>query len=107
MRVLVTGGTGFVGSHTAKALKEAGHIVRILVRSKKKAVSIFESLGVEIDEIILGDITDSDAVEIAVKGCDAVIHSAAMVATAEKYANEVYETNVGVTLGYDIKACND
>jgi dihydroflavonol-4-reductase len=64
---------------------------------KKKAVSIFERLGVEIDEIILGDITDSDAVETAVKGCDAVIHSAAMVATAEKYANEVYETNVGGT----------
>ncbi len=37
------------------------------------------------------------AVEAAVRGCDAVIHSAAMVATAEKYANEVYETNVGGT----------
>lgn len=97
MRVLVTGGTGFVGSHTAKALKEAGHIVRLLVRSEEKAVSIFERLGVEIDEIILGDITDKDAVEVAIKGCDAVIHSAAMVATAEKHANEVYETNVGGT----------
>jgi len=97
MRVLVTGGTGFVGSHTAKALKEAGHTVRLLVRSEKKAASIFESLGVEIDEIILGDITDKKAVEAAVRGCDAVIHSAAMVATAEKYAKEVYETNVGGT----------
>jgi dihydroflavonol-4-reductase len=97
MRVLVTGATGFVGSHTAKALKEAGHTVRLLVRSEKKAASIFESLGVEIDEIILGDITDEKAVEAAVRGCDAVIHSAAMVATAEKYANEVYETNVGGT----------
>ena len=97
MRVLVTGGTGFVGSQSAKALKEAGHFVRLLVRSEHKAVSIFERLGVEIDEILLGDITDKEAVEAAVKGCDAVIHSAAMVATAEKYADEVYKTNIGGT----------
>ncbi|NRB42722.1 MAG: SDR family NAD(P)-dependent oxidoreductase [Pseudomonadales bacterium] len=97
MKVLVTGGTGFVGSHTAKALKEAGHHVRLLVRSKDKAKSVFNKLGIEIDDIIVGDITDKAAVAKAVAGCDAVIHSAAMVSTAAKDAQRVYETNVGGT----------
>ncbi|MGJ8686230.1 MAG: SDR family NAD(P)-dependent oxidoreductase [Spongiibacteraceae bacterium] len=97
MKVLVTGGTGFVGSHTAKALKEAGHHVRLLVRSASKAEKVFDKLGVEIDEIIIGDVTDKQSVETAVAGCDAVVHSAAMVSTADKYADLVRETNVGGT----------
>lgn len=97
MKVLVTGGTGFVGSHTAKALKEAGHYVRLLVRSENKAKSVFEKLGVEIDEFIVGDITDKSAVTLAIAGCEAVVHSAAMVSTAEKDAEQVRETNVGGT----------
>lgn len=94
MKVLVTGGTGFIGSHTAKALKEAGHQVRLLVRSENKAKSIFEKLGSEIDEIIIGDVTDKTVVTRAVTGCDAVIHTAAMVSTAKKDAAQMYETNV-------------
>lgn len=97
MKVLVTGGTGFVGSHTAKALKDAGHTVRLLVRSETKAQAIFKQLGVEIDEIINGDVTDKEAVARAVEGCDAVVHSAAMVSTAEKDAEQVKATNVGGT----------
>jgi dihydroflavonol-4-reductase len=97
MKVLVTGGTGFVGSHTAKALKAAGHQVRLLVRSESKARAVFKNLGIEIDDIVIGDVTDKAAVAQAVAGCDAVIHSAAMVSTAEKDAEQVYETNVGGT----------
>jgi dihydroflavonol-4-reductase len=97
MKVLVTGGTGFVGSHTAKALKEAGYRIRLLVRSESKAKSVFSKHGIEIDEILVGDVTDPAAVASAVEGCDAVIHSAAMVSTAEKYAEDVRKTNVGGT----------
>ncbi len=97
MKVLVTGGTGFVGSHTAKALKHAGHQVRLLVRSESKTKSVFDNLGIEIDEVLVGDITDKFAVASAVDGCDAVIHSAAMVSTAKKDAKQVHETNVGGT----------
>ncbi len=97
MKVLVTGATGFVGSHTAKALIDAGHSVRLLVRSKTKTIEVFERLGCRIEDIHLGDITDENAVKKAVAGCDAVIHSAAMVSTAEKDAEMVYKTNVGGT----------
>lgn len=94
MKVLVTGGTGFVGSHTARALKEAGHSVRLLVRSKSKAEKIYANFNIDIDEYMMGDITDPAAVKVAVEGCDAVIHTAAMVSTVEKYADLVYQTNV-------------
>lgn len=97
MKVLVTGGTGFVGSHTAKALKEAGHQVRLLVRSASKAKTVLDRLGIDIDDIIIGDITDKHSVETAVAGCDAVVHAAAMVSTADKDADLVRETNVGGT----------
>ena len=88
MNVLVTGGTGFVGSHTAKALKRAGHHVRVLARSEPKAESVFKAIDVDVDEIMVGDVTDPVAVARAIKGCDAVIHSAAMVSTADKHAEE-------------------
>lgn len=97
MKVLVTGGTGFVGSHTAKALQEAGHQVRLLVRSATKAESVFKSLGITIDDIVVGDVTDPEAVMQAVKGCDAVIHTAALVSTAKKFAELVRKTNVDGT----------
>jgi nucleoside-diphosphate-sugar epimerase len=97
MDVLVTGGTGFVGSHTAAALKKKGHRVRLLVRSADKAERVLKNLGISVDEIIVGDVIDAESVKRAVAGCDAVIHSAAIVATAEKHAELVDKTNVGGT----------
>jgi uncharacterized protein YbjT (DUF2867 family) len=45
MKVLVTGGTGFVGSHTVKAIVDAGHDLRLLVRSPDRLASALEPLG--------------------------------------------------------------
>ncbi len=97
MKILVTGGTGFVGSVTAKALLDAGHDVRLLVRSEEKAQRVCQSLDMQVSDIALGDVTDKDSVEKAIAGCDAVVHTAAVVATAEKYADMVYRTNVDGT----------
>ena len=83
MRVLVTGATGFVGSHAAKALQEAGHTVRALVRTPAKLETVTARVGVDLSslETVEGDIADAEAVTAAVDGCDAVVHAAAVVGT--------------------------
>ena len=91
MRVMITGGTGFVGYHSAKALMNAGHEVCLLVRSEEKARKLY---GDDTPDCIVGDIVDADSVARALEGCDAAIHSAAMVSTDRKDADRVYNTNV-------------
>lgn len=94
MKVLVTGATGFVGSHTVKVLKQAGFHLQVLVRNFQKASQILADIGTEADAYFVGDITDAATVKKAVAGCDAVVHTAAMVSTSEKDAELVYKTNV-------------
>jgi nucleoside-diphosphate-sugar epimerase len=79
MRVLVTGATGFVGSHTARALLAAGHRVRVLARSRAKVEAVFGARAAQLDDVVVGDMTDADAVARALAGCEAVVHAAALV----------------------------
>ena len=74
MRVFLTGGTGFIGGHVARALRERGDEVVALVRSPEKAGALRE-LGVELRE---GDIRDRTRLGREMAGCDAVIHGAAV-----------------------------
>jgi uncharacterized protein YbjT (DUF2867 family) len=64
VKVLVTGGTGFVGPHVVRAIQDAGHDVRALVR--KGSIP-----GTEPSQ---GDITDPESLRRAVNGVDAVVH---------------------------------
>ncbi|HBQ39843.1 MAG TPA: epimerase, partial [Halieaceae bacterium] len=77
MRVMITGATGFVGYHTAQALLAAGHEVSVLVRSVDKLLNLFGENRVH--QVVRGDVTDPQQVARALDGCDAVVHSAAMV----------------------------
>lgn len=79
MRVLVTGATGFVGFHAVKRLLGEGHGVRALVRDRDKGARVLRPLGVAEEDLIVGDMTDGEAVTRALEGCDAVIHAAAGV----------------------------
>ena len=86
MRVLITGGLGFIGAWTARTLLEQGHSVRTFDvhdnRSLFDAIVSDHASGVEHRA---GDITDADAVDAAVEGCDAVVHLAAvLIPTARK-----------------------
>ena len=73
MRVLVTGGNGFLGGAIVRMLRARGDEVRSFHRSAAPAL---EAAGVEVHR---GELVDARAVEGAVAGCDAVIHVAAKV----------------------------
>lgn len=93
-RVMVTGATGFVGAHSVKALLDAGHEVKLLVRSKEKAQEVLGALGVKkLPPIVIGDMTDEAAVLEALEGCDAALHCAAFVSTNAKDAERMRRDN--------------
>ncbi|ODQ87147.1 hypothetical protein BHQ18_24610 [Mycolicibacterium flavescens] len=99
MRVLVTGGTGFTGSHTVRALVAAGHDVRLLVRDPAKVRRVFEPDGFVPDDVVVGDMTDEASVGAALAGCDGVVHTAALVDLRRSAARRVEEVNArGVEL---------
>jgi dihydroflavonol-4-reductase len=94
MRVLVTGGTGFVGSHAVTELARAGHELRLLVRSEEKMRRVFGPRSVTPQSFVVGDVTDPGSVKAALEGCDAVIHAAATVSIEGRRASEVQGTNL-------------
>lgn len=101
MRVMVTGGTGFAGSHSVRRFIEQGHSIRLLVRDPEKVRRIFDPLGIGFpkEDIIVGDIVDEESVSRAMQGCDAVYHGAALVSMKRAMARKVLETNArGVDL---------
>jgi dihydroflavonol-4-reductase len=90
VKVLVTGGTGFVGSQIVAALVGRGDSVRVLHRANSNLIML-EGLPVEH---FLGDIQESDAVARAVAGCDLVFHVAAVASYWRAQRKRVYQVNV-------------
>src|SRR5262249_50804433 len=76
MTVLITGASGFVGSHVAEQLSQQGHRVRALVRRTSNTAFLRSLDGVELVE---GSIEDRDSVMAAAKGADAIVHAAALL----------------------------
>jgi nucleoside-diphosphate-sugar epimerase len=93
LRILVTGGTGFIGSHSARALAAAGHDVHLLVRDRSKAARVLGAHGIDTSSCTVGDVTDASAVAKALEGCEGALHAAAVVALGPRYASEVLRTN--------------
>jgi nucleoside-diphosphate-sugar epimerase len=83
-----------VGSHTAAALAAAGYELRLFVRNPDKARSVLRVQGLELPEHVVGDVTDAAASREALAGCDAVVHSAGVVALERHRAEEVLSTNL-------------
>lgn len=83
MKVLVTGASGFLGSHTAERLQHAGHELRLLMRK----TSSTEHLTDVHYERVEGDVADAASLRRAVEGMDAVVHIAGLMSakTYEEY----------------------
>jgi UDP-glucose 4-epimerase len=81
MRVLITGGLGFIGSWTARTLLEGGHAVRIFDFHSDRALfdEIVSREHAPNVEQLAGDITEPADVDVAVSGCDAIVHLAGIL----------------------------
>jgi dihydroflavonol-4-reductase len=90
MTTLVTGATGFVGSHVARQLVSAGQSVRALVRPG----SNLEALGGLDIEYFKGDLRDASSLEPAMQGVRRVFHVAADYRLWTTRPEEIYENNV-------------
>ena len=94
--ILVTGGTGFLGSYIIKQLVEKGYSVRAIRRTSKLPFWIPSAIFDKV-EWVEGDVLDIVALEDAMEGIDTVIHSAAVVSFARRERKEMYKVNVDGT----------
>lgn len=105
MRILLTGGAGYIGSHTAVALAAAGHEVVCfdnLSNSRAEVMDRLETITGQSLPLIVGDIRDRTALEQAMRSraIEAVIHFAGLKAVGEAVAKPLiyYDNNVRGTL---------
>ena len=105
MKVLVTGGTGYIGSHTAVELLNAGHEVVIidnLYNSQKEVIDKIEQICSKQVKFYLGDVQDKSLLNkiFNKEEIDAVIHFAGLKAVGESVQKplEYYRNNLGSTL---------
>ncbi len=104
MHVLLTGGTGYIGSHIAVALVDAGHAVTLLDNFANSKPAVLDRLraitGTELD-FVEADVTDRGALDATFtgRGIEAVIHLAGPKSVAESVARPLhyYRVNVGGT----------
>ncbi len=94
-RILVTGGSGFIGSGLVKALVKAGHHVRVLDDNSRGSPRRLADVAKEI-EFFAGDIRDSAVVEKAAQGMDEVHHLAFVNGTEFFYSQPDLVLDVGV-----------
>lgn len=92
MKVFVTGGTGFVGSHLVEALLNRGDEVTCLVRNPSKAQKLFAA---HMPRTVEGNLFDNDALSTGCEGVDAVFHVAGV--TAARSPSEFHTINAEAT----------
>jgi len=90
MKALVTGATGFIGSHVVRALLERGYTPRALVRPGSDKSNLG---GLEV-ELAEGDVRDRASVKRAMEGCQLVFHVAALYSFWVRPRRLIYEINV-------------
>lgn len=112
MKILVTGAEGFIGSHLTEALVRQGHDVRaFILYNSFNSWGWLDHCGEDVQgkfEIFLGDVRDPNGVRTAMKGCEAVLHLAALIAIPYSYHSpDTYiDTNIKGTLNI-VQAARD
>src|SRR2546423_13247236 len=96
MVTLVTGATGFLGSHVARLLAQRGDRLRVLVRPSSRT-SLLDNLPRLAVERISGDLRDPASLDRAVSGVDTVYHVAADYRLWSRDSRAVYEADVSGT----------
>jgi UDP-glucose 4-epimerase len=101
LRVLITGGAGFIGSHLVRALVRAGYGVRVF---DNLSTGSLDNIGDLLDaiEFVRGDVRDYGTVESAVRGIDAVVHLAALIDVAESIEKPDLYFDVNVRGTYNV-----
>ncbi|MBF0349394.1 MAG: NAD-dependent epimerase/dehydratase family protein [SAR324 cluster bacterium] len=94
--ILVTGATGFIGSHLVRQLVATGQSVRVLVRNPEKLKDV-ELEPSPLLEIAKGDLLDPESIEQALKGISRVYHIAGYISTRKQDVAQVYKLNVDIT----------
>jgi NAD dependent epimerase/dehydratase len=103
-KTLITGADGFIGSHLTEALVRAGHDVRAFVLYNSfNSWGWLDHCGADVRgrfEVFAGDVRDPNGVRAAMKGCDAVLHLAALIGIPYSYHSpDTYvDTNIKGTL---------
>ncbi len=90
MNVFITGATGFVGHHVARAFAAEGARLRLLIRKSSNLANLEGIPG----ETHLGDLTDPESIRPALAGCDAVVHVAADYRLWIRDPGSMYRSNV-------------
>lgn len=100
--ILVTGGTGFIGSSLAIALHQKGHDVRILRREH----SDLRAIGSTSVKHCIGDVRDRESLRKAISGCSVVFHTAAVISHWRRERELMFETNITGTRNV-VEACQE
>jgi dihydroflavonol-4-reductase len=87
MRVLVTGSNGHLGSNLCRSLRREGHEVRAMVRAGSDLRGLQR---VDVQQVV-ADVRDAEAVDAATRGCDAVVHLAAVYDTSARADRAIAE----------------
>jgi dihydroflavonol-4-reductase len=90
MATLVTGGTGFIGSHVVRELASRGDRLKLLVRARSETGHLAE---IEFEGVV-GDVRDRDSVRKAMKGIDRVFHIAGTTSMRRRDRDRTFEVNV-------------
>ncbi len=102
MKILVTGGAGFIGSHTVDALVKAGHDIRVLDNLQKPVHQTGEPPWLNPDaEFVLGDVRNKDDWIICLKDVEAVYHLAAYQDYLPDFSTFFHVNGVGTALLYE------